>query len=321
MPSETGTKANGIDPITKNENHSQYTSRPPAVARHHGPMTDPRISLPDGRTLAYREYGDPGGHPVVNCHGGLVCGLDVAAFGDAARAAGLRLISPDRPGIGESSPAPGRATGDWAADVAALLDALDVERTAVFGWSMGGQYALACAALLPARVTRTVVVAGALPLDDAATFAALNPMDHRFTRLAAHHPDLAKATFATLGEVARHSPDVWAHLTARGAVPDEARAIEALPDPGIAAAAAVALAGGAGMVEEYRAWVRPWGFALGEIPGDVVVWQGAADDLIPPAWGAQLAEGISGARLTAVEGAGHFVAYTHTAEVLADLLG
>ena len=38
------------------------------------------IDIGDGRALAYREYGDPRGHPVVNCHGGLLCGLDVAPF-------------------------------------------------------------------------------------------------------------------------------------------------------------------------------------------------------------------------------------------------
>lgn len=281
--------------------------------------TDRTLTLPDGRTLGVREYGDPDGRPVVNCHGGLVCGLDVAGLDDPARVLGLRLISPDRPGLAASNAAPGRTTADWAGDVAALLDGLAIERTAVFGWSMGGQYALACAALLPERVTRTVVVAGALPLDDAATFAELNAMDRRFTRLALHHPDLARATFATLGEVARHSPEVWAHLTERSAVPEEGAALEALADPGIAHAAAVALAEGHGMVEEYRAWVRPWGFAPEDVAGEVVIWQGEADELVPAAWGARLAARIPGARLVSRPGAGHFVTYAHPDEVLADL--
>ncbi|MFA5883632.1 MAG: alpha/beta hydrolase [Acidimicrobiia bacterium] len=282
---------------------------------------DQTATLPDGRALAYREYGDPAGHPVVNCHGGLVCGLDVAGFDAAARAAGLRLVSPDRPGIGASDPAPGRATGDWADDVSALLDALGIDRAAILGWSMGGQYALACAARIPDRVTRTVVVAGALPLDDDATFAELNAMDRRLTRLSAQHPHVARDLFRTLGEVARHSPHVWAHLTERGAVPDEAAALEGLPDPGIAHAAAVAMAHGDGMVEEYRAWVRPWGFTPEDVTGAVVIWQGGADELVPPAWGAQLAARIPGARLEFRADAGHFVAYAHTDAVLRDLVG
>jgi pimeloyl-ACP methyl ester carboxylesterase len=277
------------------------------------------VALPDGRRLGYREYGDPEGTPVVSCHGGLLCGLDAAAYDTAAAAAGLRLVSPDRPGLGESTPMPERTTADWAADVIGLLDHLGIERTGVLGWSMGGQYALACAALAPDRVTRAVVVAGALPLDDAETFAQLNAMDRRLTRLAQHHPHVARDVFAALGDVARHRPTAWAHLTERAAPPDESTAIDALPDAGLAHAAAVALTHGDGMVEEYRAWARPWGFAPERVTEPVTVWQGDADTLVPASWGATLAARIPDARLVAVPEAGHFVAFTHTAEVLADL--
>jgi len=45
------------------------------------------------------------------------------------------LISVDRPGIGRSDPQPGRTIGDWAGEVAGLLDLIEVERFAVLGWS------------------------------------------------------------------------------------------------------------------------------------------------------------------------------------------
>ena len=53
----------------------------------------------------------------------------------------------------------------------------------------------------------------------------------------------------------------------------------------------------------------------------MVIWQGGADELVPPAWGTQLADRIPGARLQARPDAGHFVAYTHTDDVLHDLAG
>jgi pimeloyl-ACP methyl ester carboxylesterase len=278
-----------------------------------------RIELGDGRSLAYREYGDPGGDVVVNCHGGLLCGLDVAPFDEVARALGLRIVSPDRPGLGRSSAAPGRVTADWSDDVRQLLDTLEVERCAVLGWSMGAQYALACAALLPTRVSRTTVIAGCPPLDRPETFAQLNPMDRRFTRLAQHHPHVARTTFRALGAMAGHAPEAWAHATTRGAVPDEASTVEGLPDPGIAAAAAHALAHGDGMVEEYLAWVRPWGFAPEDVTGAVEIWQGDEDELVPPAWGTELAGRLPRGQLHWVEGAGHFLGYTRTNDVLASL--
>ena len=280
---------------------------------------DQTIELDGGRSLGYREYGSPDGTPVVNCHGGLLCGLDVAAFDDTASDLGVRIVSPDRPGIGRSGAKLHRSTGDWADDVAALLDALAIDRAAVLGWSMGGQYALACAARIPDRVTRTVVIAGAVPLDDDA-FSQLNAMDRRFTRLSQHHPHLASTTFKTLGEIARRTPDVWAHLTTRGAVPHEADALEALPDGGIAEAAAVALAHGEGMVEEYRAWVRPWGFTPEDVQGHVTIFQGDADDLVPPEWGTELAQRIPDAQLEVLPGEGHFLGYRHQERVLRALV-
>jgi pimeloyl-ACP methyl ester carboxylesterase len=271
--------------------------------------------------LGYREYGDPAGSVVINCHGGLLCGLDVAPFDATARKMNLRILSPDRPGLGKSDALLGRATDDWAADVRALMDGLSVERAAMFGWSMGGQYALACAALLPELVSQTTVIAGCLPIDRDETFGELNAMDRRLTRLAQHHPTVAAATFRTLGEIARHAPETWAHLTLRGAVPDEASVLKALPDPGIATAAAAALSGGEGMVEEYRAWARPWGFAPADVRGRVTIWHGDDDELVPPAWADQLADLLPDPRLRHIDGAGHFLGYAHTEEVLESLLG
>jgi pimeloyl-ACP methyl ester carboxylesterase len=284
-----------------------------------GTSAEQQVILTDGRALAYREYGDPDGTPVVNCHGGLLSGLDVAPFHDAARTLGLRLVSPDRPGIGASASSPGRTTADWAADVGGLLDALGIERTAVFGWSMGGQYALACGARLADRVDRVVVVAGCLPLDDDDTFEHLNAMDRRLTRLSQHHPHVARDVFRSLGEVARHRPEAWAHMTTRGAVPEEGKALDALPDPGIASAAAHALERGDGMVEEYVAWARPWGFTPEDVAVPTTIHQGTHDDLVPHAWADLLAARIPGARLVSHEGAGHFLTYVDPAAVLPGL--
>jgi pimeloyl-ACP methyl ester carboxylesterase len=186
---------------------------------------------------------------------------------------------------------------------------------------MGGQYALACAARLHARVTRAVVIAGAVPLDDESAFAQLNAMDRRLTKLSVHHPHVARSVFKALGELATHQPDVWAHLTARGAVPDEATVIESLPDHGIAVAAAGALTHTEGMVEEYRAWVRPWGFTPDDVQVPTVIWQGDADELVPPEWGHELAARIPDSRLVVAEGEGHFLGYRHQPEILGDLIG
>lgn len=75
------------------------------------------VRVADGRRLAWAEYGDPAGHPVLYHHGGLNSHLDAATAHEPARALGVRLVAPDRPGIGASDRLPGRRLVDWPADV------------------------------------------------------------------------------------------------------------------------------------------------------------------------------------------------------------
>jgi pimeloyl-ACP methyl ester carboxylesterase len=93
--------------------------------------------LGDGRTLRVLEQGDLRGHPVFYLHGtpGSRLLFD-RQVGDASRH-GLRLIGPNRPGYDGSTPNPGRCIGDEAADVAAIADALGLDRFAVYGHSGG----------------------------------------------------------------------------------------------------------------------------------------------------------------------------------------
>ena len=285
-------------------------------------MTDGRSTLTtsDGRTLTYVEYGDPQGTVVVNHHGGLLSATDVAPVAAAAQDAGVRLVSFDRPGIAGSSPQPGRTTADGAQDVAALLDHLGVERARALGWSMGGQYALATAALLPERIDGVAVVAGCLPLDDAATLAELNAMDRRFTALAAHHHVALEEVAALWGGLAHFSPRAWAKAASDGEADVDVEAVKAHADELAASARAMAEQHD-GIVEEYRAWVRPWGFGLGDVACPAHVWQGSDDHLVPAAWAQRMTDELPHAELHLVDGEGHFLMLSHAGDVLASLVG
>src|SRR5476649_965370 len=71
---------------------------------------------------------------------------------DAGTQRGLRHVAYSRPGYGTSERWAGRSVADCALDVAAILDALGIERFFTVGMSGGGPHALACAAILPERV-------------------------------------------------------------------------------------------------------------------------------------------------------------------------
>jgi pimeloyl-ACP methyl ester carboxylesterase len=72
-----------------------------------------------------------------------------------------------------------------------------------------------------------------------------------------------------------------------------------------------------GMIEEYLAWARPWGFEAGDVVAYTRIWHGDHDELVPVAWSRMMADEIAGAELNLVPGQGHFVAYSRWDEVLA----
>jgi pimeloyl-ACP methyl ester carboxylesterase len=125
------------------------------------PACDLNLTLPDGRRLAYAEFGDRQGMPVIYFHGTPSSRLEPLIIGgNALAAACLRLVAFDRPGLGGSDFLPGRTIGDIAKDAAQLADHLGFDRFAVLGMSGGGPYAAACAAKLPERLNSAVIVSG-----------------------------------------------------------------------------------------------------------------------------------------------------------------
>ncbi len=86
------------------------------------------------------------GPAVLMLHGNSSCKMIFRRQFEAPMASRLRLIAMDLPGHGESGdardPASAYTLGGYARAALAILDALDIRRAAVFGWSLGGHVAL-----------------------------------------------------------------------------------------------------------------------------------------------------------------------------------
>jgi pimeloyl-ACP methyl ester carboxylesterase len=278
------------------------------------------VRLADGRTLAYREYGAGGGRPLFYFHGWPGSRLDFAPNDAAAVAAGARVIAVDRPGIGGSDPLPGRSVLDWPADVAALADALAIERFAVLGFSFGGPFARACAYALPERVSLAVLVSAVGPLKDPAAGARLLPRPLRAGLVVARRwPALAL-------------PFVW--LNARepraGRRSRDGDATGAGPAVSGEAAASAAMAastvecfrpGLQGALADLAAVARGEGFRLEDITIDVQIWQGELDQGVPPAIGRSQERRIPRASAHYVADGGHMILISHAEEILAGVAG
>ncbi|PSR79376.1 putative valacyclovir hydrolase [Coniella lustricola] len=132
-------------------------------------MTHQTLTLPDGRTLEYVVSGANDKHAnddfaLLYFHGTVGSSLPYVQTSDACRQAGIKLITPSRPGYGGSTRHKGRRVVDVVADMEALLAELKVRSCVAVGHSGGGPHAMACAAKLQACVA-AVVIAGAVPVD------------------------------------------------------------------------------------------------------------------------------------------------------------
>lgn len=112
----------------------------------------------DGRQVRVLERG--AGPPVILVHGlGLSAGLWKPHLALLA-AAGYRAIAPDLPGFGRSDgPLSGLTVGAIADWLVRLADALDVDRAAWIGHSVGAQQLVRLAASAPDRAAALVLAA------------------------------------------------------------------------------------------------------------------------------------------------------------------
>lgn len=284
--------------------------------------------------MAYRRYGAdpvPGVPVVLYCHGGLSCGADAALGHDAARERGMSIVAVDRPGVAGSDDLPGRTTGSFASDAAAVLDHLGIDRTVgAVGWSLGGQYALGLAALLAERVPAAAVVAGVPPLSWPGVRRTLSTTDRVLlwsvgARVPGVVPDalfraVRREAVRTAGRRTTTAPGAApGRVVLRTWGPADAAVLAGPAGTVIDDAVAEATTSVPGMQEEYRAWRRDWGFDPAAIGVPVTIWQGDRDHWVPEVLAGRLAAAIPGADVRRCPGLGHLLLAERWGDVLDSL--
>jgi len=268
-----------------------------------------QLRLPSGRLLAYDEYGASDGAPIFYFHGSPSSRLEWSLFGGEtlANRLNIRVIVPDRPGLGRSDFQPGRRIGDWPADVIALADQLTLTHFAVLGYSGGGPYAAACALRIPERLTRVGIVSGTAPFDEPGLSAGIDPASLRFMQLAHTKPRLSKLTLRFMGLMARFAP----RQIVRGAMatlpaPDQAMLTRPeFQDRFIAMIREALRAGPRGAQWDTALMVSAWDFRPQDVRSDVYLWHGEMDANAPLAMGRYMAAAIPNSRAFSYASEGH----------------
>jgi pimeloyl-ACP methyl ester carboxylesterase len=273
--------------------------------------------LPDGRALGYAEFGDPSGQPLLFCHGFPSSRLSGALLDAQAKAHGIRVFAPDRPGYGLSDFKRWRRVAHWAKDVASLADALSVQRFAVLGWSAGGPYAAACAALLPGRVTAAGIASGTPP--SGAPTMGMSRWPRFSAGVAKHLPTLRRLFLRRAARKVAKNPMAFVEkMAARLPAADQAVFADAAVRQIFVDDLREAFRQGSrGPASDARAAAKRWKFRLEDIRVPVWLWHGQEDRDVPPAMGRYVAEHIPGSRAMFYRTEGHIsTLVNHVGEML-----
>ncbi|KAK0283374.1 hypothetical protein LTR91_002719 [Friedmanniomyces endolithicus] len=270
------------------------------------PVVDGTFTLGDGRRIAYNICGANNGYPVFHLHGWPGARTEVSLFALQAAELGARIIAIDRPGIGLSTPHPGRTVLDHALDIRQVAKHLGLKEYSVMGVSGGGQYALACAFVIPPEELRSVaLVCGQGPVE-----ISLEGMKFVLSKL---HPAL-NAGSQLDDEAPEHGPGV------------EREDSRVMTDPDMMLAVITSVRehfrqGVDGCLEEGRVTTSSLGFDLRDVKRNVRLWYGRQDTDVPAAIGEEIARQLGENATLRLEDATHLsLVIDYQRPILQDLL-
>ena len=288
-----------------------------------GPLRLLPLSQP-GQHLAFMEYGDPAGVPVIFCHG-WPSSCTMAELTDAAaRALGVRIISPDRPGISGSALAPDRKLLDWPPIAERLADHLGLDKFRMLAISGGAPYAYATAWAMPTRLNAIAVVSGAPPIIELQGHAGLLPLYNWMLTLHRKYPRLLRAGF----RVSRPFVSIRASVHV-------ARKLLRMLQPCDAEALRDSAAFNACFESHRRAWrgsaigvmidaqiyAERWGFALEDVGVPVRLWHGKQDRSFSYRLAQEVAARLPNCTSRYIDNAGHYsLPIRNMPEILQDLI-
>jgi pimeloyl-ACP methyl ester carboxylesterase len=280
------------------------------------PGTPGTTRLPDGRLLAWTAWGPAGGRPVLFCPGAGTSGA--LGFGaDHLDGLGVRLVGLDRPGLGRSSPRPGRTLADWCDDVARFVDDQAGGRhdVRVVGFSQGAVFAAALAGA--GVVAAAALVSGQDDLP--AVREHLVPEVRGMVDAVAEDPEGFERSVPRWA-----GPDLLWELTVSTSSPvDAARYTAADFAPAYRAALAEGFAQGpAGYARDLVLALAPWPTPPERITVPVDLWYGGLDasTVHSPDHGRTLAGRLPRGRLHLLPDEGGSLLWTRSRDILVELI-
>lgn len=275
------------------------------------------LKRPGNRLLGFCEYGDPNGAPVLAFHGVPGTRLMFRPADAIAARLGLRIVAPDRPGFGISTPQANRQLQDWLPEVEAVLADCGIKRFALFGISGGSPFATATAAHFGDRIAAMALFG---PMGPVAEMAAneLSWLQRNFFLRLARMPGALRALTAPGNALFHNAPDLAYDMFLnilpacdRKIMRNSELRVQVIEDVRESLAK-----GGEGIRADLRIYARPWHVNYAAIAAPTMLWQGLDDTIVPISAALRLADFIPGCKIRHLAGAGHFWIYDRFETVL-----
>jgi pimeloyl-ACP methyl ester carboxylesterase len=243
----------------------------------------------------------------------------------AAHELGVRIISPDRPGISGSAFQADRKLVDWPPIVREIADELQINRFYILAISGGAPYAYVTAWQMPERVRAIAIVSGAPPIVDLSEHGGLLKLYRLMLALYRSRPRLLRALFYLARPIACLRPPIRFRPLLLKLL---------LLQPCDAAALRDGAAFEACFESQRRAWrgsvqgvltdaqiyAQPWGFRLEDIEVPVRLWHGREDRAFSFHLAQEIARRLPNCTARYIDNAGHYsLPIRHMHKILADL--
>ena len=239
------------------------------------------ITLSDGRKLSYGDFGPRDGVPVILFHHLFGSRNDKPEDETVLDRLGIRLVIPERPGVGLTSRAPNMTILNWGEDVVELIDQLELDRVHVAGLSSGATYAAGFATVLGDRAINLGLIAGQMPVDELPKGVRIGTV-HRFvTSISRFLPSMAHKLLESNYDKLLADPAEMLSQYKRKTNPADKRLhldphINSIRLQNIQEASTRRRSVYA---QELVRGFRHWGFRLSELNLPVILWHGKQDEL------------------------------------------
>ncbi len=274
-----------------------------------------RLSLADGRALAYREFGPTSGKPVVYFHGSPAASLDVKLLLSQVDTSQYRIIAADRPGVGYSDPNKCNTVSRYVADTFELTEYLGIQQYHAIGYSAGCRFALGCASLRPSQVLSLALISPRAP---AAPGVGEGVLDRDIEQVK-RFPRLASLLLARVANLQRNQSRMTAGLQrsmSKFAAVDQ-RVARSFESTLVEIFNSAARQGVQGIIDEIQHVPWPWGIDLSRIVCPVHLWIGSCDTTAPLSTVSFLERNLRSTQTQIVESEGHLsLIVNHGARIL-----